>query len=259
MNEIKKIKLSDLNFGSWPKSLQEDIDRIASENQYQFLVESKNKLCHLCDFLFFEDDKLQFQSGESGNMSFSFEELLTYHQKSHYSFNKEPLFKSLGIKGQNEEKMIWDLTCGTGKDALLIYHFRKQITCFERHPIVYLLLKDALRRYPIEMDLFYGDPRMMKLNNLSVPDVIYFDPMYPEKKKKSALPRKEMVIFKEIVGDDEDALDVFNWAMTKARDRVVVKRPLEAQAIKENPTASYKGKSTRYDMYKVFNPQLVSL
>jgi 16S rRNA (guanine1516-N2)-methyltransferase len=252
MNEIKKIKLSDLNFGSWPKSLQEDFERIASENQYEIPVESKNKLCHLCDYLFFEDDKLQFHSGESGIMSFSFEELLTYHQKSQYSFNKEPLFKSLGIKGQNEEKIIWDLTCGTGKDALLIYHFRKQITCFERNPVVYLLLKDALRRFPIDMQLYFGNPQTMNLDDLPKPDVIYFDPMYPEKKKKSALPRKEMVIFKEIVGDDEDAQEVFKWAMTKARERVVVKRPLEALCIKENPTASYKGKSTRYDMYKVF-------
>jgi 16S rRNA (guanine1516-N2)-methyltransferase len=252
MNEIKKIKLSDLNFGSWPKSLQEEIPKIASENRYEIVIESMNKLCHLCDYLFFDDDKLQFQSSDSGIMSFSFEELLTYHQKSQYSFSKEPLFKSLGIKGQNEQKVIWDLTCGTGKDALLIYHFRKEIICFERHPVVYLMLKDALRRFPIEMQLHFGDARQAYLKESSKPDVIFFDPMYPEKKKKSALPRKEMVIFKDIVGDDEDALDVFHWAMTKARERVVVKRPLEAVALKENPTASYKGKSTRYDMYKIF-------
>ncbi len=252
MNEIKKIKLSDDDFSSWPKSLQQELTKIASENQYDFVLESKNKLCHLCDYLFFEDNKLQYHSGESGVMSFSFEELLTYHQKSQYSFTKEPLFKSLGIKGQNEHKIIWDLTCGTGKDALLIYHFRKQITCFERHPIVYLLLLDALRRYPIEMDLHYGNAQDKDLSELPQPDIIFFDPMYPEKKKKSALPRKEMVIFKEMVGDDDDALEVFKWAMTKAKERVVVKRPLEAESLAENPTASYKGKSTRYDMYKIF-------
>lgn len=252
MNDIKKIKLSDLNFSSWPKFLHEEISLIASHNQFQVVIESKNKLCHLCDYLFYEDGQLQFHNAENGVMAFSFDTLLNYHQKSQYSFSKEPLFKSLGIKGQNEQKIIWDLTCGTGKDALLIYHFRKQITCFERHPVIYLLLKDALRRCPIKMDLFFGDARSLDFSRISQPDIIFFDPMYPEKKKKSALPRKEMVIFKDIVGDDDDSLDVFHWAVTKARERVVVKRPLEAIAIKDNPTASYKGKSTRYDMYKIF-------
>lgn len=40
--------------------------------------------------------------------------------------------------------------------------------------------------------------------------------------------------------------------MKTATERVVIKRPLEAAPVKENPTASYTGKSTRYDMYKIF-------
>ena len=81
--------------------------------------------------------------------------------------------------------------------------------------------------------------------------MIYYDPMYPSK-KKSALPRKEMRIFKEIVGEDRDSDLFFNWAIKTATDRVVIKRPLDAPFIGREPHASYKGKSTRYDMYKVF-------
>jgi 16S rRNA (guanine1516-N2)-methyltransferase len=75
--------------------------------------------------------------------------------------------------------------------------------------------------------------------------------MYPEK-KKSALPRKEMQIFKEIVGADLDCVNYLDFARTVARDRVVVKRPLTAPPIKTDTNAQYVGKTTRYDMYKIF-------
>ena len=78
--------------------------------------------------------------------------------------------------------------------------------------------------------------------------------MYPEKtgSKKSALPRKEMRIFKEVVGEDLDSDEFLKWALKTAKERVVVKRSLSAPVLMEKPTASYEGKSTRYDMYKIF-------
>jgi 16S rRNA (guanine1516-N2)-methyltransferase len=75
--------------------------------------------------------------------------------------------------------------------------------------------------------------------------------MYPSK-KKSALARKEMRIFKDLVGEDLDSTLFLEWALKTATERVVIKRPLEALPIKEKPSASYFGKSTRYDMYKIF-------
>ncbi|MBY0413673.1 MAG: class I SAM-dependent methyltransferase, partial [Bdellovibrionales bacterium] len=138
---------------------------------------------------------------------------------------------------------------GTGKDSLLIFYFGAKLTSFERNPAVYLLLKDALQRYPLEFNLVYGDAS--KIEYSERPEVIYYDPMYPTK-KKSALPRKEMRIFKEMVGEDLDSKKFLEWALQTATERVVVKRPLEAGPLIEKPTASYSGKSTRYDMYKIF-------
>jgi len=78
--------------------------------------------------------------------------------------------------------------------------------------------------------------------------------MYPDKtgSKKSALPRKEMRIFKDVVGEDNDSDKFLDWALQTAKDRVVVKRSLQAPELKAKPSASYRGKSTRYDMYKIF-------
>lgn len=246
MNELIKIKICDLDRDLWPSEFSEFV---AKNDNILVSVESQMRLCSNCDYLFFEDGLLKFHSSELGVMNFDFKEYKDYHNKCNYSISKEPLAKALGIKGNAKDRVIWDATCGTGKDSVLIQHFGAKVMAFERNVAVYLLLKDAQRHYDLGIDLFFGDASSFQ--DLERPDVIYYDPMYPTK-KKSALARKEMRIFKEIVGDDSDSKDFLTWARTIARDRVVVKRPLEAAPIHENPSASYKGKSTRYDMYKIF-------
>lgn len=108
----------------------------------------------------------------------------------------------------------------------------------------------------MDLTLHNTDATLMETSFIETnrPDVIYYDPMYPEKlgSKKSALPRKEMQIFKQIVGEDHDSFEFISWAKSIAKERVVVKRSLAAKPIMPNPTASYEGKSTRYDMYKIF-------
>lgn len=246
MNDLIKIKMSDVNLSDWPSTLQL---AVADKNKFYVELESERKLCDLCDYLYFSEGKLHFHSHELGEMCFNFEELYNYHQRQNYALSKEPLAKALAIKGSGEKRVIWDTTCGTGKDTLLIKYFGANLTTFERNPAIYLLLEDALRRFPLDFNLVFGDAS--KLDLTTRPEVIYYDPMYPSK-KKSALARKEMRIFKDMVGEDLDSSEFLEWAMKTATERVVVKRPLEALPVKEKPTASYTGKSTRYDMYKIF-------
>ena len=247
MNELIKIIISDVNDSSWPSFIQ---DAMNDKNHFNLVVESERKLCENCDYLYFSEGKLQFYSSELGKMCFDFQEIYSYHKRQNYALSKEPLAKALGIKASLDKRLIWDTTCGTGKDSLLIHFFGANLTSFERNPAVYLLLKDALRRYPVTFDLVFADASKLPTPSIR-PEVIYYDPMYPAK-KKSALARKEMRIFKDIVGEDLDSQDFLEWAMKTATERVVIKRPLEAMPVKENPTASYTGKSTRYDMYKIF-------
>jgi len=72
--------------------------------------------------------------------------------------------------------------------------------------------------------------------------------MFPEK-KKSALPRKEMRIFRKWVGEDLDALDLLQAALRSSAERVVVKRPIKAPALQEGVIHSFEGKTVRYDLY----------
>src|SRR5690625_6206658 len=59
------------------------------------------------------------------------------------------------------------------------------------------------------------------------PDVVYLDPMFPER-HKSAEVKKEMRAFHQLVGRDDDADSLLLSAPDQARYRGVVKPPRKA-------------------------------
>ena len=81
------------------------------------------------------------------------------------------------------------------------------------------------------------------------PQVIYLDPMFPHR-DKSALVKKEMRLFRPLVGDDDDAHSLLLAALDLASHRVVVKRPRKAPAIGDvAPGYVLEGNSSRFDIY----------
>lgn len=173
----------------------------------------------------------------------------------------ELIAKAIGIsKGFTD---IIDATAGLGMDAVVMARLGCRVRALERSPEVFALLSDAYRRACDESE----SPQMSWIHNLQFihansisylqnlseaerPQVIYIDPMFPEK-KKSALPRKEMVLFRSLVGDDQDANELLTIALKTAKDRVVVKRPLRAEPLLQEPQHRFEGKSVRYDLYLV--------
>ncbi len=80
------------------------------------------------------------------------------------------------------------------------------------------------------------------------------DPMFPER-QKTALVKKDMRIFHELVGADEDADALFEWACQQPANRYVVKRPLHAPSLASaKPTMSIYGERLRFDCYIKPNP-----
>lgn len=156
---------------------------------------------------------------------------------------------------------VCDATVGFGSDAVMALILGCEVVAFERSALVAKVLRDGIQRAGREnleiklilarLDLMEGDA-IERLPQLSPrPDVVYLDPMFDKPKKKSKSP-KSMQLLQDLLGpppskDEEERL--FTAAMAACRSRVVVKRPLKAQALKPNPNHSFKGQSVRYDIY----------
>lgn len=159
---------------------------------------------------------------------------------------------------------ILDATAGLGRDAFVFSSLGAQVSLFERNPQVYALLYDGLQRarehalqennqdlMPIlsAMNLLHVNSSDFLCASDAMFDVIYLDPMFPER-KKTALVKKEMRAFHELVGADEDADSLLENALKRARYRVVVKRPRIAGFLAgQSPSYQLEGKSSRFDIY----------
>jgi 16S rRNA (guanine1516-N2)-methyltransferase len=230
------------------------------------LVENHPITDNLIYNLHITEQKLELRGGLEKNMhplSIDFLAGKMHYRLSQGSKNKEQIAKAVGLKGQIKPK-VWDTTAGLGRDAYILASLGCQVQLIERSPILFLLLQDGLIRAsndpiaaPIvaRMHLTLGDACTI-LENIDNPesvspplDVIYLDPMYPCR-SKSALTKKEMRILREVVGDDNDAEALLSRALSKARYRVVVKRPKTAEPL-AGPCPHFKiaGGNNRFDVY----------
>jgi 16S rRNA (guanine1516-N2)-methyltransferase len=174
------------------------------------------------------------------------------------SLSKELIARAMGFKPQQHPYLI-DATAGFGQDSFILASLGFNLTLLERSPQVYALLEDALKRAQNDvrvtaiakrLTLIHADALdWLKQNKTPLAQVIYLDPMFPEK-KKSASSKKEMVFLQQLLGKDEDASHLLALALTCASARVVVKRPRLASYLGEHsPHFSLKGKSSRFDIY----------
>lgn len=174
-----------------------------------------------------------------------------YH-KRRASMKNELISRAMG--GGKCGKKILDLSAGMAQDAVFLSQLGYDVVAVERSPLLYLTLRDALERYDVGgLQIRFAEAQAYLVQAADAIDVIYFDPMFPEKNKKSALPRQEMVLFKKLVGADEDAAQVLQTALRyPGVRRVVVKRPLKAPWLADlKPQGSVAGKLIRFDIYGV--------
>ena len=185
------------------------------------------------------------------------------HRRNYGGGNGQMIAKAVGLSGKFSPKVL-DVTAGLGADAFILASLGCQMQLIERNPIVHCLLRDGLDRAAIsgaeDSDLAGVINNINLLNDDSIshlgaieplnrPDIIYVDPMFPER-KKSAQVKKEMQALHQIVGGDEDSHKILQVALEKALYRVVVKRPAHSEYLGNlKPNYSLEGKSTRYDIF----------
>ena len=202
-------------------------------------------------------EKLSYCHGKAAKfVSFDFLDYLSKFSSQRDVLKRGPLSKAIGMKGKSGFKVI-DATCGSGKDSFLMLTWGAQVVAFERNPLIYALLLDSflrLKRSGLHRELV--DSFTLKFGSFTEEegfeaDVIYYDPMYPkhESDRKSALPRKEIQLFREIVGIDSDIKEVIKEVREMEIPKLVLKRSLHSKDDYGKASSSFMGKTTRYDLY----------
>lgn len=232
---------------------QEEAVREKAEHLSAFLQIPLNPV-NVDSFLFqlqLSPQSLRLADTQKRSLEVNFlEDHLNYQRKGVRGKN-ELLAKALGYaKGARK---VLDLSAGLGIDAVFMTQLGFQVTAVERSKILFVLLDEALRKAPElhgKLSFIHADSQeyLQSLSASRAVDSIFFDPMYPHK-KKTALPKQEMVVFRELVGNDEDAAQVLEQALQWPVGRVVVKRPLGAEELLPGVRHTYEGKVVRYDVY----------
>lgn len=182
------------------------------------------------------------------------------HRRKFGGGKGQDLAKAIGLHKIKHPTVI-DATAGLGRESFVLASLGCQVTALERNPTVHALLADGLKRAQqaedtdlnqiinhITLHHIAAQDYLTQLEQ-NLPDVIYLDPMFPER-QKSAQVQKEMRFFHEVVGDDADDDVLLELARHKAKKRVAVKRPRLAPLLAGcEPNFVIKGKAIRFDIY----------
>lgn len=204
------------------------------------------------------DQRLELRDGQTRpgrGLFVDFSSLISKSRGSHRGFSRnQPLARAVGKAAST----VLDATAGLGHDAALLACMGYRVVAVERSPIIASLLRDGLNR-ALEIEELrdhLGD--RLEIINADACDVLrarrftfdaaYIDPMFPPKRKASALAKKSIRMVRQLVGEDADAGDLFAAARQVAK-RVVVKRPTYAKPLADKPSISFTGKLVRYDVY----------
>ena len=209
------------------------------------------------------DDRLQYRAthkGAPGALYVDFVEGALAHRVKQSGKRNEFIARAVGVKPNQAPLRVLDATAGLGRDAFVLATLGCKVTLCESSPVVAALLEDGLRRarqcetLQAVMDNvhYVGGDAIAHMQSVVEPyDVVYLDPMFPEK-NKSALVKKDMQLLQAIVGATENGETLFQAAKACAAKRVVVKRHrLSTPLVAAAPSHHIVGKSSRFDVYMV--------
>lgn len=169
---------------------------------------------------------------------------------------RELLVRAARVRGVEAPTAV-DATAGLGEDSLLLAAAGFTVTMFEKDPVIAALLRDALERAASDPQLAGVAARMMLVEGDSVaglreldfsPDVVFLDPMFPERTKSAAVKKKFQLLhhLERPCDNEEELLDA---ALAARPRKIVIKRPPKGPWLAgAKPSHSIAGKAVRYDV-----------
>ena len=169
---------------------------------------------------------------------------------------RELLVRAARVRGVEAPTAV-DATAGLGEDSLLLAAAGFAVTMFEKDPVIAALLHDALERAASDPQLARVAARMTLVEGDSVaglrelgfsPDVVFLDPMFPERTKSAAVKKKfQLLHHLERPCDNEG--EMLDAALAACPRKVVIKRPPKGPWLAgAKPSHSIAGKAVRYDV-----------
>ncbi len=168
----------------------------------------------------------------------------------------EFLVKAAKIKNADAPLRAIDATAGLGEDSFFLAAAGFHVTLYERNPVVYALLCDALERashHPqlsdivARMTALYGDSAAQLPKADPAPDVVLLDPMFPAR-QKSALVKKKLQMIQKLELPCMDEAQLLRAAMEARPKKLLIKRPPKGPYLAGiKPDHSIEGKAVRFD------------
>lgn len=192
--------------------------------------------------------------------------------------NKDVQSEETNDEYPSDAPIAIDATAGLGQDSFLLAAAGFSVYMFEQDPIIAALLEDALDRAKsdpalaniIERMHLFAEDSISALQRLGTslsrdeqmpqtsdsqpyltvkPDVIYLDPMFPERTKSAAV-KKKFQLLHHLEHPCENEEELLSAAMNIQPRKIVVKRMAKGPFLAgKKPSYSIKGKSIRYDCY----------
>lgn len=177
---------------------------------------------------------------------------------------RELLVRAARVRGVGSPTAV-DATAGLGEDSLLLAAAGFTVTMYERDPVIAALLRDALERAADVPGLSDAVGRMTLVEGDSVaglralgaalasdpgsaPDVVFLDPMFPERTKSAAVKKKFQLLHRLEQPCDNEA-ELLEAALAARPRKVVIKRPPKGPLLAGvRPSYQVTGKAVRYDV-----------
>jgi len=235
----------------------DEAKHFASENKLQLISKRDNE--HELQLVYGENIIELFDTRLNTSIFVDFVSGALAHREQFGGGRGQAIAKAIGLK-HGKTPTVLDATAGLARDAYILATLGCKVTLLEQSPVLCTLIKDGIER-ALASDTEHSARNFIKLicansahhikhaDREVPPDVIYIDPMYPER-KKSALVKKDMQILHKLIGYNNKNDEILEAALEYAKQRVVVKRPIHADPINDiKPAVNISSKKTRYDIY----------
>ena len=180
----------------------------------------------------------------------------------HGRLSSELLVKAAKIRNRasspSGQHVVLDATAGLGEDSVLLAAAGHQVIMYEKDPVIAALLRDAMARAAGVPELapvmtrmrLHEEDSIDAMHNLpcGAADIVYLDPMFPERQKKSLVGKKFQLLH-HLESPCEREEELLMAALRIQPARIIIKRPSKgAYLAGVKPDYSLEGKAVRYDI-----------